>query len=222
MKMNPELSPGEAAFLEPLATAAKGIGKLRVSPQDTVAVIGAGTMGLLNAQAVRACGARVIVTEMMEKKIKTAKAMGFEVIDAGAADPVERVKQMTGGRGADAVIVAVGATKANEQAAAILKHFDGRMLMFAAAYPAPELGISSNDIHYRRMEILGTYLGDTKDFLEAARLLNQRVVDVRPLIEASYPLEDIQKAFEEAARPGNYRVSVMLHESGREEGTCSK
>lgn len=72
------------------------------------------------------------------------------------------------------------------------------------------------------MEILGTYLGDTKDFLEAARLLNQRVVDVRPLIEASYPLEDIQKAFEEAARPGNYRVSVMLHESGREEGTCSK
>lgn len=222
VKMNPELSPGEAAFLEPLATVAKGIGKLRVSPQDTVAVIGAGTMGLLNAQAVRACGARVIVTEMMEKKIKTAKVMGFEVIDAGAADPVERVKQMTGGRGADAVIVAAGATKANEQAAAMLKHFDGRMLMFAAAYPAPELGISSNDIHYRRMEILGTYLGDTKDFLEAARLLNQRVVDVRPLIEASYPLEDIQKAFEEAARPGNYRVSVMLHESGREEGPCSK
>ena len=49
---------------------------------------------------------RVIVAEMMEKKIKTAKVMGFEVIDAGAADPVERVKQMTGGRGADAVIVA--------------------------------------------------------------------------------------------------------------------
>ncbi len=91
----------------------------------------------------RACGARVIVTEMMEKKIKTAKVMGFEVIDAGAADPVERVKQMTGGRGADAVIVAAGATKANEQAAAMLKHFDGRMLMFAAAYPAPELGINS-------------------------------------------------------------------------------
>ena len=113
-------------------------------------------------------------------------------------------------------------SSSQEQAAAMLKHFDGRMLMFAAAYPAPELGISSNDIHYRRMEILGTYLGDTKDFLEAARLLNQRVVDVRPLIEASYPLEDIQKAFEEAARPGNYRVSVMLHESGREEGPCSK
>lgn len=72
---------------------------------------------------------------MMEKKIKTAKAMGFEVIDAGAGDPVERVKQMTGERDADAVIVAVGAAKANEQAAAMLKHFDGRMLMFAAAFP---------------------------------------------------------------------------------------
>ena len=202
VKMNPELSPGEAAFLEPLATVAKGIGKLRVSPQDTVAVIGAGTMGLLNAQAVRACGARVIVTEMMEKKIKTAKVMGFEVIDAGAADPVERVKQMTGGRGADAVIVAAGATKANEQAAAMLKHFDGRMLMFAAVIRPLSWGL-----------VLMTYITEgwrfwvhipaIQSIFEAAkRLLNQRVVDVRPLIEASYPLEDIQKAFEEAARPG--------------------
>lgn len=221
VKMNPELSPGEAAFLEPLATVAKGIGKLKICPQDTVAVIGAGTMGLLNAQAVRACGARVFVTEMMEKKIKTARAMGFEVIDAGTEDPAEKIMQLTGGRGTDAVIVAAGAAKANEQAAAMLKHFDGRMLMFAAAYPPPKLGLSSNDIHYRRMEILGTYLGDTKDFLEAARMLNQKVVDVKPLMEKSFPLEEIQKAFEEASKPGSYRVSVMLHETDRKEGACS-
>ncbi|MBS7007154.1 zinc-dependent alcohol dehydrogenase [Anaerostipes sp.] len=222
VKMNPRLSPSEAAFLEPLATVVKGIGKLRVRPQDTVAVIGAGTMGLLNAQAARSYGARIIVTEMMEKKIKTARDMGFETVDAGKEDPVKKVRQMTGGRGADAVIIAAGASKANEQAAAMLKHFDGRMLMFAAAYPPPELGLSSNDIHYRRMEILGTYLGDTKDFLEAARMLNEGVADVKPLIEASYPLDEIQSAFEEAARPGNYRVSVLLHGKSGEENICSE
>lgn len=221
VKMNPKLSPSEAAFLEPLATVAKGIGKLNVRPQDTVAVIGAGTMGLLNAQAARVCGARVIVTEMMEKKITTARAMGFEVADVRKDDPVKIAKQFTDGRGVDAVIVAAGATKANEQAAAMLKHFDGRILMFAAAYPPPKLGITSNDIHYRRMEILGTYLGDTKDFLEAARMLNQAVVDVKPLIEKSYPLDEIQKAFEEAAKPGNYRVSVLLHDQSGGEEKCS-
>lgn len=81
--MNPKLDPSEAAFLEPLATVVKGMKKLRVKPLETVAVIGAGTMGLVNALAARALGARVIVSEIMEKKINTAKEMGFEVIDAG-------------------------------------------------------------------------------------------------------------------------------------------
>lgn len=92
IKMNPKLDPSEAAFLEPLATVVKGMKKLRVKPLETVAVIGAGTMGLVNALAARALGARVIVSEIMEKKINTAKEMGFEVIDAGKENPIEKVK----------------------------------------------------------------------------------------------------------------------------------
>lgn len=211
VKMDPELTPGEAAFLEPTATVVKGIKKIQIRPMDRVAVIGAGTMGMLNAQAARAFGAQVIISELMKKKIETARQMGFSVIDAGKEDPVEAVKQWTKGRGADAVIVAVGSSRANEQAAAMLKKFDGKFLVFAAAYPSPELNITANDIHYRRMEILGTYLGDTIDFLDGAKLLNERKIDVRPLIEASYPLEKIQEAFQKAATPGTYRVSVIMH-----------
>ena len=73
-----------------------------------VGVIGAGTMGLINAQTAKAYGCRVIVSEMIPKKIETAKAMGFEVIDCNESDPVEKVKELTEGIGADAVIVAVG------------------------------------------------------------------------------------------------------------------
>lgn len=213
IKMNPELTPSEAAFLEPTATVVKGMKKLRIHPMEKVVVIGAGTMGMLNAQAARVYGAQVMVSELVSKKIKTAESLGFPVIHAGKSDPVKEVMKWTGGKGADAVIVAVGSSKANQQAADMLKKFDGRILVFAAAYPSPELGITANEIHYNRMEIIGTYLGDTIDFLDAARMLNEKEIVVKSLIENYYPLDKIQEAFQEAATPGKYRVSVLLHES---------
>ena len=83
-------------------------------------------MGLINAQTAKAYGCRVIVSEMIPKKIETAKAMGFEVIDCNESDPVEKVKELTEGIGADAVIVAVGATSANSQGLEMLKQKIGR------------------------------------------------------------------------------------------------
>ena len=211
--MNPKLDPSCAAFLEPLATVVKGLKKLWVQPLESVAVIGAGTMGLVNAQAARALGARVIVSEIMEKKLNTARQMGFEVIDAGKEEPVQAIKGFTAGAGVDAVIIAVGADAANKQAFEMVKETDGRILFFAAGYPAPRLEIDSNTIHYRRLELIGTYAADTIDFFTAANMLNSGAVDVSKIVEpVKYKLEDIQEAFQEAATPGMYRVSVMLNE----------
>ena len=209
--MNPDLDYAEAGYLEPVATVCNGIVKLRLQPQETVVVIGAGTMGLVNAQVARAKAARVIVSEIMPKKLETAKAMGFEVIDCNKVDPVEEAKRLTNGRGVDCVIVAVGATKANEQALQMLKKNDGRILFFAAGYPVPDLPYDSNVIHYRRVELIGTFGGDAVDYNEAAMLLNTRAIDVSKIVEAKrFPLDDFQGAMEAAATPGMYRVSVSL------------
>ena len=76
-KVANDLNPSEAGFMEPLATVIHGAKKLRLKPFETVVVIGAGTMGLINAQTAKAYGCRVIVSEMIPKKIEIAKAMGF-------------------------------------------------------------------------------------------------------------------------------------------------
>lgn len=212
IKMNKDLTPGEAAFLEPVATALKGINKLRLKPFEKVVVIGAGTMGMINAMTVRAYGGEVIVSEMMENKLETAKKAGFTTVDPTKDDAVKKVMEFTDNKGADCVIAAVGNTNANIQAAKMLKKMDGRLLVFAANYPPPQIGITANDIHYRRMEIIGTYLADLKEFLEASKLLNIHKIDVKPLIEKNkYYLDDINEAFKEASSPGKYRVSVLLH-----------
>ena len=212
VKMSPDLDPAEAGYLEPVATVCRGMRKLRLEPQETVVVIGAGTMGLVNAQVARTHAARVIVSEIMPKKIETAKAMGFEVIDCNKVDPVEEAMRLTGGVGVDCVIVAVGATKANEQAVQMLKKNDGRVLLFAAGYPVPEIPVDSNVVHYRRIELLGTFGADAQDFAKAAKLLNTRAIDVSKIIEPKrFKLDDFQAAMEAASTPGMYRVCVELN-----------
>ena len=210
--MNPDLDPAEAGYLEPVATVCRGMKKLRLQPQETVVVIGAGTMGMVNAQVARAYAANVIVSEIMPKKLETAKAMGFKVIDCNEKDPVEAVMEMTDGKGVDCVIVAVGATKANEQALQMLKKNDGRILLFAAGYPVPDLPYDSNVIHYRRVEIIGTFGAEASDYNEAAKLLNTRAIDVSKIVEPKrFKLDDCQAAFEAASTPGMYRVCIELN-----------
>lgn len=209
-KMDPSIDPSEAAFVEPVGTVCQGLRKLRVSAGEKVVVIGAGTMGILNALALKAEGCDVLITEMMEKKLKVARNLGLHAVDVSKEDSVEKVKEWTDGRGADAVILAVGATAANDQALEMVKHLHGRILLFAAGYPAPELHVDSNLIHYRKMELIGTFSADLCDFKKAAELISEKKIDLSKLVEAKYPLDQVQEAFEAAVVPGAYRVSVVF------------
>ena len=210
VKLNQNMDPSEAAFVEPVGTVCQGIRKLRVQQGEKIVVIGAGTMGVLNALVAKAEGCEVMITEMMDKKIEVAKELGLNVVDVKEKDPVEAVKEWTDGRGVDAVILAVGVTAANDQALEMIKRLHGRILMFAAGYPAPELHVDSNLIHYRKMELIGTFSADKCDFERAAELMREKKIDLSKLVEAKYKLDDVEQAFEAAIVPGAYRVSVVF------------
>ncbi len=211
-KLSKEIPAAEAGFLEPLATAVSGNKKVKVSPMEDVVVVGAGTMGLVNAQVAKAFGARVIITELTPKKLERARSMGIaDVVDAKSCDPVEEVKKLTGGKGADTVIVAVGNTFAYKQAYQMLKQLRGKMLLFAAGYPKPEMQIDPNEIHYRKIEIIGTMSGNTADFVDSAQLMGKKLVNMGYSLEGKvFPLREIQAAYEAAATPDMYRITVDL------------
>ena len=163
-KLNQNMDPSEAAFVEPAGTVCQGIRKLRVQQGEKIVVIGAGTMGVLNALVAKAEGCEVMITEMMDKKIEVAKELGLNVVD---------VKEKAG-------------------------------------YPAPELHVDSNLIHYRKMELIGTFSADKCDFERAAELMREKKIDLSKLVEAKYKLDDVEQAFEAAIVPGAYRVSVVF------------
>ncbi|HEX9549680.1 MAG TPA: zinc-binding dehydrogenase [Candidatus Limnocylindrales bacterium] len=199
-----------AALAEPLSCAVHASRLLDLRVGQDVVVIGAGVMGLMNVVAARQHGARVIVSEVDPERLAMAARMGAtELIDASKVDPVERVKELTEGRGAEAVIAAIGHEKANEQGMAMLSD-RGRFVLFAAAHPEPAFTFGPNDMHNRETGVFGVLSGEIEDFYAATRLIRYGLVDLSPLIDIRYPLEEIGAALEHAIRPGTYRVIVEL------------
>lgn len=213
IKLSKDVKPEYGAFLEPLGTVIHGIKKLDLKPGNVVVVIGAGTMGMLNALVARTYGAKVIVSEIQEKQLMRAKEAGFEIIDASKVDPVKRVFELTDKEGADVVIGAVGLTSAYDQAIDMLKKQNGKFLVFSAGYPAPELNVDPNTIHYREIQVIGTMGGNIEDFIDAGEYLSKNIIDVSFSLEGvSFPLKEINKAYAKASEHGMYRVSVNCQE----------
>ncbi|WP_262428532.1 zinc-dependent alcohol dehydrogenase [Paratissierella segnis] len=214
VKVSKDIPAEEAGFLEPVSTAVECAFRAKIKPTEDVVIIGAGTMGIVNAQVAHAFGARVIISDISDKKVETAKKMGFaEVIHSRKTDPVEEVKRLTNGKGADVVIAAVGNTIAYKQGMEMLKHFRGRFMVFPAGYPKPELEIDPNEMHYRKIEIIGSYEANDYDYLIASRLLSYKMINMSYALEGkAFPLKNINDAFEAASIPDSYRVTIDLQD----------
>ncbi|HXG26692.1 MAG TPA: zinc-binding dehydrogenase [Candidatus Binatia bacterium] len=199
-----------AALTEPLSCAIHAARILDLYVSQDVVVLGAGVMGLMNVIAAKQHGARVIVSEIDPGRLAMARRMGAdELIDATTEDPIARVRELTEGRGAEAVIAAIGHRGANEQGLAMLSE-KGRFVLFASAHPEPEFAIKPNDTHNRETGVFGVLSGEKQDFYTAARLVRYGLVDLSPLIDARYPLAELSAALDEAIKPGTYRVVVEM------------
>src|SRR5690349_4155043 len=99
----------QACFVEPVNTCMKGIEALRLRSGETVLTIGQGPIGIILSALARRMGATLITSDLYPERLKIGESSGFEIsIDASRTNVVERVRELTEGRGADAVILAVG------------------------------------------------------------------------------------------------------------------
>ncbi len=212
VKISNDLDFSEAAFVEPLSSIIAGVDKLYIKPEDTVLVIGSGTMGILNALYVKSFGCKVILSGTNDEKNKIATTMGLDTINPKKVDLTHEILRLNNGKLADIAVVAAGSSSANDQALKNTKQYDAQILFYAAGYPVPELNISSNDIHYRRISLIGAYGSKLYDFNRAADMLSSGKIKVSKLVEERYKFDDIDKAFEKAATKGSFRVSVLLNE----------
>jgi len=202
----------QAAFLEPVNTVLKGVKLLRLAADDTLLVIGQGPIGLMHAALARRTGARVLTSDLYPERHAIAAKFGLhDSIDAGKEDVVERVFKETDGRGADAVVLAVGGNALIKTAMAAVRH-GGRVMLFAQTQHG-EATIDPGAVCMDEKTLLGSYSSSFEILDEVTGLVfggYRNGFDLTQLISHRFPLERAVEAIEVASHPQADSMKIMI------------
>ncbi len=210
--LDPRACDDHALLAQPLGTVLYALKKLPNLLDLDVAVVGQGPIGQLFNAALRNMGAReIIAIDLLESRLKTSPRMGAtRVINGAEQDPVEAVKEITGGAGADIVIEAVGHREQALSLCTDLVRKAGRILYFGVPTAVID-GVRWREVMLKNITIHASINPDFKrDFPLAMRWIAEKRIDVSPVITHRYPVTDIQAAFElfHQRRDGSLKVFI--------------
>jgi L-iditol 2-dehydrogenase len=195
----------EAAMLEPLQVGVHANNLARVRPDETVAVVGSGSIGLACMQVARVAGAgRLIVTDKHDYRLRLARKLGAtDTINVDKQDPEEVVKELTNGRGADCVFECTNRGTGAPQAYG-LAGIGGRVILVGI----PEEDEIVLDAHEpRRKELTVQYVRRSRHAArQAIDLVMSKRVDVKSWVSHRVPLSRAKQVFDLAAE---YKDDVL-------------
>ena len=194
-----EIPSEQAVFIEPLAAACEILDQVQIPPDEAVAVLGDGKLGLLIAQVLRAHGARVTLYGRHEHKLRLARKIGIETATAEkrsqAAFPF--------------VVDSTGSTAGLAEAVAMVRP-RGTVVMKSTVHDS--VAIDTAAIIVNEITLVGSRCGR---FEPAIEMLRTRKVDVTGILSAEYPLEEAAAAFREAAQRGVLKILLRNQRGSR-------
>ena len=207
----------QACFVEPVNTCIKGIETLRLEAGETVLVIGQGPIGIILATLAKRAGARVITSDLHPARLTIANSFGLNLtINASKADAGEAVREMTEGRGADAVILAVGGNGMIRPAMDATRP-GGRVLLFAQTVRG-EATIDPAAVCVDEKTLVGSYSASVELQEESVRFVMNREMDLERLISHRFPLESGVEALNLAALPQPDSMKIVIQPGSAWEG----
>ncbi len=182
-----------AAMVEPLACVLLGVNDTAVHEGDSVAIIGAGPIGLMFVQVAKAKGARVISVVKHHEQAEIAKRFGADaVVETATGDPVATPKSLTEDRGADVVIEAVGRPEAWQQALAVVRK-GGTINFFGGCASGTRVELDTNRIHYSALRMLASFHHTPRTVREALSLIVEKRVRPLDYITGEAPLTELER-----------------------------
>jgi L-iditol 2-dehydrogenase len=208
------VSYDRACFVEPVNTCVKGVVQLDPRAEDVVAILGQGPIGLLFTMLVKRSGATMLVTDTMPYRRDLAIRFGA----AAALDPrdpgfEERIMDMTGGRGADSVIVAASAPGIVEQAVRYSRP-GSRILLFAQTSHQERIELSGADVCVGERNIFGSYSASVDLQRQSADLVFSGALPVEDLISHRFPLNAIRSGIDLALHPEPKSLKIIVQPQG--------
>jgi len=205
------ISDAVLVLTEPVACVVRAARKAQVSFGQSVVILGAGPIGNLHVQMMRQVGAApIIVADLSEDRCRMALAAGA---DAAISDPDKlraEVLRLTMGRGADVVIESVGSPRLYATAQTLIRK-GGHLAFFGLTGPDQTLAVGILNTILQENSLKGSVAGMGEDMHDALTLLAHGRFKTDAFTAATYPLDDIQAAFETlAARPTDLKTQILL------------
>ncbi len=201
-----------AAMIEPVSVAVHAVKRTPITEGDTAVVVGAGMIGLLVVQALKAAGCgKIIAVDLAEEKLSLAKELGAELgINPNSTDAVRTIREATGGHGADIAMEVVGATPTVQTAIEGTRKGGSVTLV---GNLAPEVDFPLQSVVTRELTIYGT-CGSNGEYPECIDLLSRGVIKVDPLISARATLDEGAEWFDRLYATEAGLMKVILQPTG--------
>jgi L-iditol 2-dehydrogenase len=206
-----------ASFVEPVNTCLKGVKQIDPQPEDVVAILGQGPIGLIFTRMVSRIGSKVVATDTMPARRKLSLEFGAsEAFDPRGDELEKSVRSMTEGRGADLVIVAASAKGIVEQAVKCSRP-GARILLFAQTSHQERVDLSGADICMGERTLCGSYSASIDVQAEGAALVFNGGLNIERLISHRYALNHINEGIDRALHPDEESLKIVVEPQRWEE-----
>lgn len=197
----PDIMPfDEATLIEPVGCCLRAIKKCDIHAGDSVAVIGAGTTGLIHLALSKLFGAsKTIVSDLFEYRLDAAKRIGADLtVNPEDEDLVKVVKAETDEMGVDVAVVTAPSSKAYAVAMSICRK-GGKLCVFAPTSPGKYVQVSPKDLFFTELKIIPSYSTSHLETREALELMKSGKLSVKNLITHHFSLIETAEAFKTAS-----------------------
>ena len=211
-----EVPDQRLVFAEPLAVVVRAVGRAAPEPGQAAAVVGAGSLGLLGLQLLRARGCRVLVVARSAERLELARRLGADATVAiGSGGPasapavVAAARALAGRDGVDGVLEPAGSAQAVELVLGAVGFVrpGGRVVL--TGLPHEESRVPFFWLVRRELEVLGSMIYRGEEFPRAIDLLARGAVAVEPLLTHRFALDGIEAALAAHRRPEAIKVVVF-------------
>jgi 2-desacetyl-2-hydroxyethyl bacteriochlorophyllide A dehydrogenase len=200
------VSDDEAVMTEPLAVVVRAVNRGVPKPQETAAVVGAGTLGLLALQVLRAAGARVLVVSRSNRRFDLARELGAAETHSVLDGPLDEAARRFSGREGVALVVETAGTAEAVNHAVTLVRPGGRVVLTGLPHEATTLSFFPVVRH--EITIIGSMIYQD-EFPQALGLLESGRVRTGPLLTHRFDLSAIDAAFAAHREPSSIKVTVV-------------
>jgi len=202
--------PERACLVEPVNTCLKAVVQMDPQPDEVVAVLGQGPIGLLFTMLVHLRGSRIVATDPIERRRRLAVRFGAECAwDPFVVDLEAEVRKVSDGRGADVVFVAASAPGIVEQAVRCSRP-GGRILLFAQTSEKERIEVSGAAICKEERMLAGCYSASVDLQRDSADLVFNGIIPVEELISHRFPLERIGDGIALALHPDGESLKIVV------------